>query len=138
MDDLTFTTETHIQGRWILKALAKTVTCARMQFKQAKSSSLVARRGKVTDKFKMTIQGDEITSMTNNLVKCLGKGFGDSLTDKCSQDRLRHQTDKELRRIDKCDLPGKFKAWIFFSSYVIQMMTKSVVLGQKSGRVKNE
>lgn len=113
MDDLTITTETHIQARWILKALEETVTWARMVFKPKKSRCLVVKKGKVTKQFKMSIQGEEIPSLIDNPIKCLGKWFDSSLTDKSSKDRLQQQLDEGLRRIDKSELPGKFKTWIY-------------------------
>ena len=113
MDDMTITTETHIQARWILKAPDETVMWARMQFKPVKSRCLVIQKGKVTDKFKLSIQGKAIPSLTNNPIKCLGKWFDSSLTNKDSKERLQHQVAQVLRCIDKCDLSGKFKAWIF-------------------------
>ncbi|XP_060574030.1 uncharacterized protein LOC132731786 [Ruditapes philippinarum] len=61
----------------------------------------------------MTIQGEDIPSQSNNPVKCLGKWFDASLSDKSSQARLQQQAEEGLRRIDKCDLPGKFKAWVY-------------------------
>ena len=64
MDDLTITTEAHIQARWILKTLDETVTWARMVFKRKKSRFLVVKNGKVTRQFKMSIHGEEIPSMT--------------------------------------------------------------------------
>jgi len=64
MDDLTITTESHIQARWILKTLDETVTWARMVFKRKKSRFLVVKNGKVTRQFKMSIHGEEIPSMT--------------------------------------------------------------------------
>ena len=89
MNDLTITTETHIQARWILKALDETVTWARMVFKPRKSRCLVLRKGKVTSQFKLLIQGEEIPTLVDNPIKCLGKWFDSSLSDKSSQGRLR-------------------------------------------------
>ena len=113
MDDMTVTTETHIQARWILRALEDTVAWARMKFKPVKSRSLVIRKGAVTDKFKLTIQGVEIPTITNNPIKCLGKWFDASLSDKAAQKRLQEQVEVGLGKIDKSDLPGKFKSLIY-------------------------
>ncbi|XP_060589960.1 uncharacterized protein LOC132745155 [Ruditapes philippinarum] len=113
MDDMTITTETHIQARWILHALDETVSWARMLFKPRKSRCLVVRKGKVTDRFKLTIQKEEIPSLVNNPVKCLGKWFDSTLKDTKSQGRLKQQVEEGLKRIDKSELPGKYKAWIF-------------------------
>ena len=89
MNDLTITTETHIQARRILKALDETVTWARMVFKPRKSRCLVLRKGKVTSQFKLLIGGEEIPTLVDNPIKCLGKWFDSSLSDKSSQGRLR-------------------------------------------------
>lgn len=61
MDDLTITTSTHVQARWILKALDDMATWARMKFKPKKSRSTVIRSGKVTGKFQLQVQGEVIT-----------------------------------------------------------------------------
>jgi len=111
MDDLT--TETHIQARWILNALDETVTWARMVFKPKKSRCLVVKKGKVTTQFKLFIQGEEIPSLVDNPIKCLGKWFDSTLSDKSSKGRIRQQLDEGLRRIDRAELPGKFKSWIY-------------------------
>ena len=51
MDDLTIIAATHVQTRWILKALDDVATWARMKFK--KSRSIVIRSGKVTSRFQL-------------------------------------------------------------------------------------
>src|SRR4029434_1513287 len=62
MDDLTITTATHVQTRWILKAIDDVETWARMKSKPKKSRSLVIRNGKVTNRFQLQIQGEAIPS----------------------------------------------------------------------------
>ena len=113
MDDMTVTTQTHVQARWILTALDETATWARMTFKPRKSRSLVIKRGKATDRFLLKIQGEDIPSITSHPIKCLGKWFDSSLTDKKSSNRLKQQVDDGLIRIDRCGLIGKFKLWIY-------------------------
>jgi hypothetical protein len=113
MDDMTVTTETHIQARWTLRALEDVVGWARMKFKPKKSRYLVIRKGQVTERFKLAVQGEEIPSLTSDPIKCLGKWFDASLSDRSSQGRLQQQTEEGLRRIDKSELPGKFKVWIY-------------------------
>ena len=49
MVDMTVTTETHIQARWILRALDKTATWARMTFKPKMSRGVAFRKGKITN-----------------------------------------------------------------------------------------
>lgn len=47
MDDLTITTLSHIQARWVLKVLNDVAKWARMKFKPRKSKSMVSKDGKV-------------------------------------------------------------------------------------------
>lgn len=63
MDDLTVTTQTHIQARWVLKALEEAATWARMNFKPKKSRSLVIKSGSVTKRFTLQVQGEDIPSL---------------------------------------------------------------------------
>ena len=51
IDDLTVTTASVTGCRWLLRGLVRSVSLARMQFKPAKSWSLVIKRGVVVDRF---------------------------------------------------------------------------------------
>ncbi|XP_060082190.1 uncharacterized protein LOC132561508 [Ylistrum balloti] len=104
MDDLTITTTTHVQVRWILSALEETVGWARMKFKPRKSRCVVIKKGKVTRKFKLSIQ-QEIPTIVDNPIKCLGKWFDASLKDNKNIKRLQNQVEEGLRIIDKSGLP---------------------------------
>ncbi|CAC5418562.1 unnamed protein product [Mytilus coruscus] len=113
MDDLTVTTSSHIQARWILSALEEVVTLARMKFKPRKSRSMILRKGQITTKFQLKIQGDEIPTIVDNPIKCLGKWFDDTLKDNTSVKTVQTQVVDWLKKVDKSGLPGKFKAWIY-------------------------
>ena len=78
VDDLTISTESHIQARWILQSLEDTVSWARMTFKPKKSRCL---KGQVTYKFPLRIQEEVIPSLKKHPIKCLGKWFDASLKD---------------------------------------------------------
>ena len=69
INDLTLTTETHMQARWMLSVLEETANWARMIFKPNKSRSLIIRKDKQTDRFIVKIQGEDIPSITDNSVK---------------------------------------------------------------------
>ncbi|XP_052236077.1 uncharacterized protein LOC127847893 [Dreissena polymorpha] len=85
MDDLTITTESHIQARWILPALEDVVSW-----------------------------GEDIPSLIDNPVKCLGKWFDTTLGDsRNNTERIRQQLRNGLAKIEGTGLPGKFKAWLF-------------------------
>ena len=68
MDDLTVTTSSHIQARWILSALEEVVTWARLKFKPRTSRSMILK-GQITTKFQLKIQGDEIPTIVDNPIK---------------------------------------------------------------------
>ena len=93
MDDLTLTTTTHIQARWVLPALEDSVSWARMKFKAKTSRYLAPRKGRVDMRVKMQIQGEEIPSIVGNPIKCLEKWINNS-----SQTRKasRSNTKKKL------------------------------------------
>ncbi|XP_053395805.1 uncharacterized protein LOC123525604 [Mercenaria mercenaria] len=111
--DMTVTTETHMQAMWILRALDETATWAQMTFKPKKSRCLAIKKGKVTDRFKLEIQGEEIPFLVNNPIKCLVKWFDSTLAKMGNQERLRKQVQDGLQKISKTELPWKFKAWMF-------------------------
>lgn len=122
MDDLTVTTQTHIQARWVLKVLEEAATWARMNFKPKKSRSLVIKRGSVTKRFTLQVQGEDIPSIMDSPIKCLGKWFDSSLSDKANVERIRSQLQEGLKQIDKSALPGKFKAWLFQNALLPRLM----------------
>ncbi len=75
MDDLTVTTTSVSCCRWILQGLEWLVNWARMDFKPAKSHSLVIKKGKVTDEFRFSLGGVQIPLVSKKPVKSLGKFF---------------------------------------------------------------
>ncbi|GAA6109066.1 uncharacterized protein LOC109140823 [Tachysurus ichikawai] len=84
MDDLTVTVESVPRARWILKGLERLIEWARMSFKPAKSRSLVLKKGRVVEKFRFTISGTQIPTLSEKPVKRLGKTFDRSLRDTTS------------------------------------------------------
>jgi hypothetical protein len=118
MNDLTLTSVTHVQARWMLNALTDVATWARMKFKATKSRSLIIKNGKPkvgkpTDRFILRVQNEEIPSITTSPIKCLGKWFDASLQDGDNVKKLETQVKDGLLKIDRSNLPGKFKAWIY-------------------------
>ena len=122
MDDLTITTTSHVQARWILKTLGALASWARMAFKPRKSRSMVIRRGKLTDAFELQVQGEKIPTIRENPIKCLGKWYDDTLGDRNNISGTARQADEWLRRIDKSGLPGKFKSWIYQHGLLPRLM----------------
>uniref|UniRef100_W5NEB6 Reverse transcriptase domain-containing protein n=1 Tax=Lepisosteus oculatus TaxID=7918 RepID=W5NEB6_LEPOC len=94
IDDLTVTTTTQVQARWVLRALDTAVKWARMKFKPQKWGSLVIRRGEITDRFGLSVQGEQILSITAERIKCLGKWFDATLKDTNNTREVEKQTLK--------------------------------------------
>jgi len=55
MDDLTVTTTSVPGSRWFFQGPEKLIIWSRMNFKPAKSRSLVLKRGKVVDRFRFSL-----------------------------------------------------------------------------------
>lgn len=74
---------------------------------------MAIRNGKVTSKFQLQVQGEMIPSIEQNPIKCLGKWYDASLTDRCNVfPKTEKQADAWLSKIEGSGLPGKFKAWL--------------------------
>ena len=43
----------------------------------------------------------------------MGKWFDASLNDKDNVKKLKNHVEDGLKKIDRCGLPGKFKAWLY-------------------------
>ncbi len=84
-----------------------------MVFKPKKSRSLVIQKGKTTGWFKLLVQGEVIPNIQGNPIRCLGKWYDESLSDKNSISSTRKQVEEWLKKIDKYGLPGKNKCWIY-------------------------
>lgn len=113
MDDLTVTTKSLIEGRWMLNALETLIKWARMKFKPAKSRSLVLKKGKVSNRFRYEVQGEVIPTITDKPVKSLGKWFNESLKDVTVIKEVVEQLEEWLKIVDKSGLPGRYKAWCY-------------------------
>ncbi|XP_061917856.1 uncharacterized protein LOC133659137 [Entelurus aequoreus] len=122
MDDLTVITPTHVQARWVLAELDRMATWAKMIFKPKKSRCLVIQKGKTTGKFKLLVQGETIPNIQGNPIKCLGKWYDDSMTDKNSIFSTENQVEEWLKKIDKSGLPGKYKCWIYQHGLLQRLM----------------
>ena len=84
-----------------------------MKFKPNKSRSLVIKKGKVTKRFILQVQREDIPSIMDRPIKCLGKWYDVSLKDTNNISRTKNQLQDGLKMIYKTGLPGKFKAWFY-------------------------
>merc|ERR1712154_621707 len=73
--------------------------------------SLVIVKGEVTKKTP-TIDGVPVTSITEKPVKYLGKQYNKSLNEQEQIEEAMKECKGGLKKIDKCKLPGKYKAWM--------------------------
>ncbi|XP_071153477.1 uncharacterized protein [Mytilus edulis] len=112
MNDMTISRKTVIEARWTLQELDKMITLARMKVKPSKSRSLVVKNGKVKEE-RFQIGVEIILTVSEKPVKCLGKWFNNTLSDKLNVEDTYKQLDDWLKAVDKSGLPGKYKAWIY-------------------------
>ncbi|XP_057679565.1 uncharacterized protein LOC130908002 [Corythoichthys intestinalis] len=82
----------------------------------------VLKRGKVVDKFRFSISGTVIPSITEQPVKSLGKLFDSSLKDSAAIRRSTEELGGWLGKVDKSGLPGRFKAWIYQHSILPRIL----------------
>ena len=99
MNGLIITTTTHVQAGWVLGAKEETATWARMKFKPSKSRCLVVKKGKITQRFRLKIQEEEIPSIIDNPIKCLGKWYDDTSRDVNNSRRYAWRHNKVLRAL---------------------------------------
>ncbi|XP_061778568.1 uncharacterized protein LOC133569990 [Nerophis ophidion] len=111
MDDLTITARSVPEGRCILEDLIELTNWARMEFKPAKSRSLVLKKGRVQERFRFKIRENIIPTVQEKPVKCLGKWYRADLKDRLSVKEMFSQAEAWMTSLEKCGLPGKYKAW---------------------------
>ena len=111
MDDLTITARSVPEGRWILEDLIELTNWARMEFKPAKSRSLVLKKGRVQNRFRFKIGENIIPTVQEQPVKCLGKWYRADLNDRQSVKEMLTQVETWMTSLEKSGLPGKYKAW---------------------------
>ncbi|TWW77850.1 uncharacterized protein LOC130535078 [Takifugu flavidus] len=93
-----------------------------MSFKPTKSRSMVLKKGKVVDRFRFSISGTVIPSITEQPVKSLGKLFDSSLKDTAAIQKSTEELGGWLTKVDKSGLPGRFKAWIYQHSILPRVL----------------
>jgi len=107
MDDITVTTTSIVQARWVLNALDDAVTRARMKFKPKKSRFAVTKKGCLIRNVAIRIQRKEIPQLVNNPMKALGKWYDDSLGDHRNVDNIKTLASTWPTKVDKSGLPGE-------------------------------
>ena len=120
MNDLTVTT-THVQARWVLKSSGGYSDIGQNGF-QAKEVCMIIKKGRLTERFTMNVQGEMIPSIVQNPVKCLGKWLDDSLEDTRYNKNVNYQLRQWLRSIDRTCLLCKYKTWIYQHGVLSRLM----------------
>ena len=67
----------------------------------------------MADKFRFSIAGTPIPTISEKPIKSLGKFFDSSLRDAASIKNTCEELEGWLKDVDKTGLPGKFKAWVY-------------------------
>ena len=111
MDDITGTTETVPQSRYLLNATDEKLKWAGLSARAKKCRSMVIIKGKVKKRI-LKVGGEAITPIQELPIKHLGKEYNDSLNEKEQLEYVVKQTLEALKKIDRCKLPGRYKAWI--------------------------
>ena len=136
MDDMTITTKTVVGARWTLKELQELISWARMKFKLVKSRSLVLKKGK-TQEITFKIEDEQIPTVKEKPVKSLGKAFNDTLSDRVNVQEMCRQAEEWMTTVDKCKLPGKFKAWIYQHGVLLRLLWPLLVYKVPMTTVEN-
>ena len=105
----------------ILARLQELFTRCRMKAKPPKSRSLSIIKGNVTET-RYFINGDPIPTVREEPVKSLGRLYKLPLTDRHWGLELEKTTTDSLRMIDKVDLPGKLKVWLYQHGLLPRLM----------------
>ena len=58
------------------------------------------------------IQGKRIQSIQDEPVKFLGKWYNANLNETAQIDGIVKGVKEDLKKVEKCRLPGRYKAWI--------------------------
>ena len=68
-------------------------------------------KGEVSSR-KIMIQGKPIQSIQDEPVKFLGKWYNANLNEKAQIDGIVKGVKEDLKKVEKCRLPGRYKAWM--------------------------
>ena len=112
MDDITTTTETIVQTRVLIDKLVEKLDWGGLTAKPEKCRALVIIKGKVVRR-NIMIKGKPITLLQDKPIKYLGKIYNSSLNEKEQITEVEAQVKQDLKKVEKCRLPGRYKAWMF-------------------------
>ena len=111
MDDIATTTGNLVQTKYLLDKLMAKFQWADLSIKPEKCRSLVIIKGEVRKKTPV-INDTPIISITEKPEKYLGKVYDQSLGDREQVEEVIKEVKSSLRKIERCRVPGRYKAWI--------------------------
>ena len=111
MDDINTMTETVPQTNHLLTKLSHKMKWAGLDFRLVKCRSLVIYKGVVQNR-EIKIDGVAMKSSKDIPAKYLGKKYSQDLQEKEQIKQVEEQVKYDLKKIDKCKLPGRYKCWM--------------------------
>ena len=134
MDDITTTTEVVPQTKILLHKISGKLSWAGMEAKAEKCRSLVIRKGTVQRR-ELKIDKKVITPIQDKPVKYLGKEYKANLSEKEQILEVEKSLEAELKKIDKCKLPGRYKSWILQFMLLPRLMWPLTIYNIPASRV---
>ena len=139
MDDVATTTETTVQTKHLLQKLSEKLSWGRLSAKPEKCRSMVIEKGKIS-KQTVKLEDKPITSITERPVKYLGKTYNLDLNERQQTEEIIRQAKKDLKKIDRCRLPGRYKAWMLQHMFLPRLMWPLSIYNipeTKIGKIQN-
>ena len=135
MDDIATTTGNLVQTKHLLDRMDEKLSGAGLEVKTEKCRSLVIIKGEVSKKTP-SIGGKPITSITEKPVKYLGKQYNSTLTEKEQIEETMKELKRSLRKIEKCKVPGRYKAWMIQHMLLPRLMWPLTIYNFPSSKVE--
>ncbi|GFN85575.1 reverse transcriptase [Plakobranchus ocellatus] len=111
MDDTTNIYSKEDETRRMLTRLDVLMSRCRMEFNPKKSRSLSIRKGKVDEATTFTVAEQQISTVSQEPVKSLGRWYDSSMKDTRRGAETLELASENLVAINKCGLQGKLKIW---------------------------
>ncbi|GFR81669.1 reverse transcriptase [Elysia marginata] len=111
MDGTTIICSKEEETRRMLARLDTLMTWCRMKFKPKKSRSLSIRKGKIEEAVTFTVAEQQISTVSQEPVKSLGRWYDSSMKDTRRGVETVQFASEGLLAINKCGIQGKLKVW---------------------------
>ena len=121
MDDIATTTETVPQTNILLQKVSEKMKWAELEARAHKCRSLVIFKGEVQRR-SLKLGGETITPIQDKPVKYLGKEYKANLNESEQIQDVQRNLKIELKKIDKCRLPGRYKCWMVQHMLIPRLM----------------